>query len=889
MRWIYQIPLRIRSLFQRRQVEQELEEEFRYHLDREIQERITGGLAPEAARDAARRAMGGLEQRKEECRDARRVNLVEGFLQDLRYAARTLRHHPGFTIVAVLSLTLGIGANTAIFTVVEAALVRSLPYREPDRLVHLWETRQSRQFQQMEASYPNFEDWQRDNTVFESLAGYNRTNFSLIGTGTPERVSGTRVTANFFEVLGVQPQMGRVFRPEEDGVNASVAVVTHEFWQRLGGDANVLGRSVNLSGVVHTVIGVLPPGFHFSLDGGSKIWVPLAMNQDQRTRRTFHWLRPVARLRPGVTFEQAESQMSAIATRLGAVHSATNAGKGVRVVPLQDEAVGGIKPILLVLLAASGLLLLLSCVNVASLLLARATARGREIAIRAALGAGGKRLVRQFLTESVLLFSLGGIAALIAAQWGSQFLVHLLPPAYLSRVPELAGMSLRSPVVGFAAVITLSTAILFGLLPALHGTKLCLTDALKEGAGPGTGGSRLRLRGILVTAQVAIALVLLAGTGLVLRSLGRLLQVDPGFRTNNLATIRISVPAPRYRTNEQVSAFYAGLLQRVASQPGMRNAALVDEMPVTQDGGTAFVYLDGRPEPPPGKEQEAVVRSVSRGYFEVMGIPLIAGRYFAEHDTASVGDGNADPLSVVLTQSLAQQIFPGEDPIGRRLYFKFSRRVHLIVVGVVGDVRMAGLDRAIRPALYTSLEQDPSRSNYLMIRSDLDIASIAAAVRKDVAELDREVPAYAARRIDEVISSSEGVFFRRSVSSLLGAFGLVAVVLAGLGLYGVMSFTVTQRVREIGVRMALGARPSDALRLVMQSGLRLAGAGLALGLVAVLALARLLSGLLYQTAPNDPITLLVVGLLVAAVALVACFVPARRATRVDPFVALRHD
>lgn len=814
---------------------------------------------------------------------------LEDLLQDIRYAVRILRYHPGFTAVAVLSLTLGMGANTAIFTVVEAALLRPLPYREPERLVHLWETRASRQFQQMEASYPDFEDWQRDNTVFEGIAGYNGTNFTLIATGAPERVSGTRVTANFFEVLGVQPQMGRGFRPEEDAASNPVAIVTHGFWQRqLGGNANVLGRSVNLSGVSYTVIGVLPPGFQFSLDGGSDVWVPLAMNADQRTRRTFHWLRPVARLRAGVTVEQAQSQMSAIATRLETTHPA-NAGIGARVVPLREEAVGQIKRILLVLLAAAGLLLLLSCVNVANLLLARATARGREIAVRAALGAGSTRLVRQFLTESVLLFSLGGFAALMTAQWGSTFFVRLLPATYLARLPNLAGVSLQSSVLAFAAVVTLVTAILFGLIPALHGTQLSLTEALKEGAGPGAGRSRIRLRGVLVVAQMSIALVLLAGTGLVLRSLGRLLEVDPGFRTKNLASFQISLPAARYRTNEQINLFYGRLLQQVASQPGMRDVALVDEMPVTHDGGTARVFVEGRPEPAPGQEQESVVRAVSSGYFQMMGIPLIAGRYFTERDTADAGNGNVTPLSVVLTESLARRVFPGEDPIGRRIYFKFSQRVLLRVVGVVGDVHMAGLDRAIRPALYTCLEQTPSRSSYLITRSDLDMASLAAAVRREVAALDHEVPTYAARRMEEVISKSDGVFVRRSVSSLLGAFALVAVVLAGVGLYGVMSFTVTQRVREIGIRMALGAKPSDAMRLVMGNGLRLTGAGLVVGIIAALALARLMSGLLYDIAPNDPATLVAVTLLVALVALAACFVPARRATRVDPLVALRHE
>ncbi|MGH9794116.1 MAG: ABC transporter permease [Candidatus Acidiferrales bacterium] len=812
--------------------------------------------------------------------------------EDVKYAARTLSKSPGYTAVAVLTLALAIGANTAIFTVVDAALLRSLPYREPDRLVHLWETRTNRQFGQMEASYPNFADWRQQNTVFESIAGYNRTNFTLVGQGTPERISATRVTANFFAVLGVEPQLGRAFRPEEesgagpDGIGAGgpAAIVTHGFWQRrLGASREALGAQMNLSGTSFTIVGVLPQHFHFALDGNTEVFVPLMMNDDQRARRSYHWLMPIARLKPDVTIEQANTELGAIAARLAEAYRASNAETGARVVPLREEINGAMRPMLLLVFSAVSLLLLLACVNVANLTLARGSARAREIAIRTALGAGRARLMAQLLTESMLLALLGGAAALAIASSGTTFLVGLLPSSFLSRMPFLRELSLDATVFAFGILLTLFTGILFGLMPAWHATRADVSGALKDGGSAGASRERVRLRGALVIAQISLALILLAGTGLVLRSLEKVMNVNPGFRTENLLTMRLSLPAARYQNAGQVASLYIRLEGRVSALPGVRAVALIDEMPVTHDGGTARLFIEGQPEPPPGQEQETVMRTANPSYFSMMGIRLIRGRFFSERDNLDA------PLVVLLSETLARQLFPNEDPLGRTLYAKFAQRVTFEVIGVVADVKLAGLDRQVRPSMYTSSLQNPSRSNWLLIRTETDTAQIAAAVRKEVAALDAELPVYGVRTGEDLIRASEGVFLRRSLSTLLGGFALLALLLAALGLYGVMNYNVTQRVREIGLRMALGARAGHVLRLVAGQGLRLAVAGTVIGAAGALAAAQWIRQFLFGVSAADPLTFASVCAVLLAIAILACVVPAWRATRVDPNIVLRYE
>jgi len=810
---------------------------------------------------------------------------METFWQDVKWAARGLRQTPGFTLAAVLTLALGIGANTAIFSVVEATLLRAFPYREPGRLVHLWETRTNKELHRMEASYPNFTDWRQQNTVFEGIAGYNRSNYTLSTEGPPERISGSRVTANFFDVLGVTPEMGRTFLPEEEAnAGSPVALVTHGFWhRRLGGRPDGLGATVKLSGVNHTVIGILPRSFYFVADGGSEVFVPLLMDENQRTRRGFHWLWPIARLKPGVTLEQAQAEMAGMATRLAQTYVPTNAETSATAIPLQQQVTGDIRPVLLVLFAAVSLLLLLACVNVANLMLARSSGRAREIAIRTALGASRGRLMRQLLVESLLLSLLGGGAALAISSGGVSLLVDLLPANLVARLPVLRQLTLQPVVFGFAAAVTLLTAVLFGLGPAWHAARRSAYGALKEGGAAGTSGARQRLRGTLVVAQVSLALVLLAGTGLVLRSLQQLLEVHPGFRTENLMTFRISLPPAKYQTNPVVASFYTRLEQQVAATTGVRGAGVIDEMPVTDDGGTGYLFVEGRPEPKAGQEQEAVMRTASPGYFQMMGIRLVAGRFFTEQDSASA------PRAMLLTETLARRLFPNEDPVGREVYWRFNKKVVSRVVGVVGDVKMAGLDQPTRPALYTCALQEPSHTGWLLVRSEADLAQIAPIVRREVAALDPELPVYGVRTVQQLIQLSDGVFVRRSVSLLLGAFAVAALLLAGLGLYGVMSYAVGRRVKEIGLRMALGAQMGDVMRLILGEGIKLALLGTVLGVAGALAAGRFLQSLLFQIAPGDPLTFAVVCGVLLAVALLACAVPARRATRVDPLVALRSE
>jgi len=810
---------------------------------------------------------------------------MEMLWQDVKYGVRALVKSPGFTLVAVLTLALGIGGTTAIFSVVHAALLRPLPYHEPDRLVHLWETRTNRQFHQMEASYPNFLDWQQQSTVFEGIAGYNRTNFTLIGHATLERISGTRVTANFFEVLGVAPRLGRTFRDEEDaGRDQPVAVVTHGFWQRrLGASSAVVGSPVHLSGVSYTIVGVLPRNFQFSLDGSSEVFVPLMMSDDQRARRSFHWLMPIARLKTGVTIAQAQSELAGIATRLATAYWETNAETGARVVPLREEIDGAIRPMLVVLFGTVSLLLLLACVNVANLALARGSARTRDMAIRSALGAGRMRLMRQLLTESMLLAGLGGAAALAIASLTTDFLVGLLPSSFLSRMPFLRELAPDLTVFAFAALVTMLTGVLFGLGPAWHATRTAPAGSLKEGGSAGTSRERQRLRGALVVAQISLALTLLAGTGLVLRSLQNLMRVDPGFRTDNLVTLRLSLPSTRYQTPEAVASFYDRLEQHVAALPGVHAVGLVDEMPVTHDGGTAHLFVEGRPEPMPGQQQETVMRTASPSYFSMMGIPLVRGRSFSERDQAG------KPRVVLLNETLAQQLFPNEDPVGRSVYVRFAQRFTFQVVGVVGDVKMAGLDREVRPAMYTCSLQDPSRTNWLLIRSERGLAQISDDVRKEVSAMDAELPVYGVRSGEELIRTSEGVFLRRSLALLLSAFAFVAVLLAGLGLYGVMTYNTAQRIREIGLRMALGARTGDVLRLVAGQGLKLVLVGTLIGLAGAMAATRVLQRFLFGIGPRDPETFAGVCVVLLAIAILACVVPTWRATRVDPNIVLRYE
>jgi predicted permease len=809
---------------------------------------------------------------------------VDTLLQDIRYGWRMLGKNPGFTTVAVLTLALGIGANTAIFTVVNAAVFHSLPYRAPERLVHLWETRPAREFTQMEASRPNLLEWQASNHVFSDLAGYTGVNFSLTGRGAPQRIYGARVTANFFDVLGAQPILGRAFHADEDRPGGTrIALLTYGLWTgQFGSDPKIIGQALTLNGEPYTITGILPREFQFAKQGRADVWVPLNPSPDEAGRRTFHWVNVIGRLRPGVTVVQAQDEMTRLAQRLAAEYPDANAGGGIRVVPLHEEIVGPVQPVLIALIGAVGLVLLIACVNVANLLLARAEVRQKEIAVRLALGATRWRLLRQVLTESCILAISGGALGLVLAQWGVNVILSRLPGAVLAGMPYFRGLSPNAGVLEFTLGISLLTGIVFGLAPAFHASRLDLQDALKEGTRTAGRTAQHRLRNTLVVSEIALSLVLLAGAGLLMKSLVRLLKVDPGFTTENLLTLDISAPTT-YSDQKRNTNFARQLLDRVQNLPGVQGAGLIDVGPL-RGGGTASFTIEGRPAPPPGQKPEGNGRDVSPSYFRVMQIPLIRGRFFADHDTSD------SPLVLIVNKTLADKVFPGQDPVGHRLVFNFgSGPMVTEIVGVVGDEKLGSLDQRTTPVLYSPTFQSNDTDLTLIVRSSVDPQSLTSGVRAEIANLDPAVLVSSGVTVKKIISDSPSVFMRRFPALLIGAFAVLAMFLSAVGIYGVLSYLVTQRTREIGVRMALGAQRGNILRLLLGEGLRLAVLGIAVGLVVAVGAMRLLAGLLFGVLPTDPTVLLAVTGLITIVTLAACSVPARRATRVDPMVALRYE
>jgi putative ABC transport system permease protein len=810
---------------------------------------------------------------------------METLLQDIRYGWRMLAKSPGFTVVAVLTLAIGIGANTAIFTVINAAMFHALPYRDPSRLVHLWETRPEHEFIQMEASRPNFLEWQEANHVFSGIAGYTGMDLSLTGRGNPERVMAARVTSNFFDVLGVRPLLGRAFLPGEDRSGGErIALLSYGMWQsHFGGDPKAVGQALTLSGDTYTVVGVLPREFQFAKRGQAQLWIPLNPSPDESQRRTFHWVNVVGRLRDGVTLHQAQAEMTGLQQRLASEYPDANQGGDARVVPLHEEVVGPVQPVLVALMAAVGLVLLIACVNVANLLLARAKTRQKEIAVRVALGATRWRLLRQVLTESTILSLSGGLLGIVWARWGVDLLLAAVPGQIMASMPYLRGLTLNLEVLEFTLAVSLLTGLVFGLVPALQSSQLNLQETLKEGTRAAGGGTHHRVRNALVVSEIALSLMLLTGAGLLFKSLVRILDVNPGFETQNLLAMNVSAPPARYGDPKHNQTLVRELIDRTQKLPGVRGAGLIDVTPLNGGGTTSF-SVEGRPAPLPGQAPEANTRDASPGYFNVMGIPLIHGRFFTEHDNMDA------PLVLIINQTLADKMFPGEDAVGHRFIFTYSAQpITMEIVGVVGDEQLGGIDQSFTPVLYSSSFQSNDTDVTLLVRAASDPTSITAAVRAEIANFDPNVLVGSAVTIRKIIADSPSVFLRRFPALLIGAFALLAVLLSAVGIYGVLSYLVTQRTREIGVRMALGARPGHVLRMLMGEGLRLAAMGIGIGLIAAAAVTRLLSGLLFGVVPTDATVFLAVPGVIALVTLAACWIPARRATKVDPMVALRYE
>jgi len=796
--------------------------------------------------------------------------------QDIHYGLRVLRKRPGFTFLSVLTLAIGIGVNTAIFSIVNAALLRPLPYPQPDRLVRIWETHTAKDLSEMEASYPNYIDWTGQSTVFEGLAVYDGIKVTLLGRGVPERISGMRITAGFFSVFGVQPILGRDFEPEDERPSSSpIALISYDFWQRyFAGDRAAVGQAVNLSNQVYTVIGVLPRDFEFALDS-TQVWVPLRVS-DNNIQRNHHWLSTIGRLKPSVSLSQAQAEMTTIAQRLAREYPETNSRSGVHLLPLREAIVGSARTPLLLLLGAVALVLLIACANIASLVLARALSRRKELAMRAALGAERIRLVRQLLVESVLLSLLGGLSGLLLSIWSLGPLLRLVPMDFLR------DLSVDWRVLSFNFLVSLLTGILFGLAPALQSSRFSIVQTLKESGPLSSDPGTRRLGNVLVISEVSLVLILLVSTGLITKSLWQLLSVDPGFRREKLLTVSLSLPSARYSEHAQVARFYEEVQRQVASLPGVEDVAVIDELPVTNDRTAVGVYAEGSPPSALDRELESVWRTTSSNYFELMGIKLIRGRSFTLRDSAS------SPRVAILSETLARRLFQQEDPVGRRIVMARNRSVWQ-VVGVVADVKLGELERAARPAFYTSNLQESSTNSNLVIRTAAGQTGLVSAVRRVVQSLDPELPVYGVRTMEQLIQNSRGVSTRRLTAGLLTCFAAVALLLATIGLYGVISYGVAQRTREIGVRMALGARPSDVLRLVLKNGLRLTLLGIGFGLVGTLGVSRLLSSLLFGTSATDSLTLIGASVFLTVVALIACYVPARRAAKVDPIEALRYQ
>ena len=811
---------------------------------------------------------------------------MKTFLQDVRYGLRVLAKAPGFTAVAVLAIALGVAANTAIFSVINAVLLEPLPYREPGRLVSLWEMNRARDARQNVLSPANLIDWKEQTNVFEDVAAFMDIRANLSGGGEPEEVVVQYVTPNLFPLLGVEPIKGRGFTNEDATPGAARTVVLgHGIWQRrFGSDPGVVGKTFNLSGTPVTVVGVMPARFQWFIRKGSRTAAPPEMYSafalsDTYRKRQGRYMSAVARLKDGVTRERAELELNHLAARLEEQYPEFNKGWGAEVVSLRDQFAGPIKPVLWVLLGAVGFLLLIACANVANLLLARGASRQKEIAIRTALGAGRARVVRQLLTESVLLAVVGGVLGLLLAWWGVELLLALSPRDVL----DLGGVGLNVPVLVFTLGVSLLTGIVFGVVPAFEASRVSTSESLKEGAKGTTMGKRGgRLRGAFVVVEIAMALVLLVGAGLMLKSFARLRSVDPGFEPDNVLTMRVSLPVRKYKEDAQVIAFTRQATERLAALPGVEAAGAVNYLPFAGPGSATNFKIVGRPDPPPGEEPDTDVRVTDENYFRAMGIPLLRGRMYNVQESAERGQ------VAVVTQSFVDKYFPGEEPLGKQLLVNMKDEPNPTeIIGVVGDIKLHALDEAPQPTVYWPHAELVYSNMTFVVRAKGDPTALGTAARGAIQAIDADQPVADMRPMGQFLA--ESVARARFSATLLGVFALVALVLAGVGVYGVMAYAVAQRTHEIGVRVALGAQARDVLRIVLGQGMALAGAGLALGLLGAFALTRLLSSLLFEVSTTDLATYATLTGFLLLVAFLACFIPARRATKVDPMVALRYE
>jgi predicted permease len=883
---------RLRSLFYKDELDRALNEELRSHVEMRAEDNIAAGMTPDEARYDAQRRFGNSTLLKEETRAMDIVGWLDTAARDLRYGARTLRKNPGFTAVAVLTLALGIGANTALFSVVNGVLLNPLPYPHPEQLVTLAESKPN--FERGSISYPNFRDWQKDNLTFSSLAIARNYSFSLTGLGEAEQVRARFISSDFFPLLGVNPVIGRTFVPGEDEIGAApIALISEGFWKRkFGSSPGALGNSLTLDGKSYTIIGVTPASFDLFLRSSrtADVYVPIGQwnNPLLPKRGAGLGVHGVGRLKPGVTMEQARADMDQISRNLAAAYPDTNKGISASLIPFRDDMVGNVQPILLVLLGAVSFVLLIACVNVANLLLARSTGRTREFAIRAALGAGQGRLLRQLLTESILLAVAGGGLGLLIAAWATRAALGLLP----AELPRAAEIRLDAHVLLFTLAVSLLAGILFGLAPALKTSQPRLHEALKE-RGRGSSGTRHRAQGVFVVLEMAMALVLLIGAGLMMRSLAVLWRADPGFHPNNVLTFGLSLPPSMMNaTPDAIRSAVRDLDEEFAATPGVQAVSLSwGAVPLGSDDEQLF-WLDGQPKPSNENDMNwALDYIVEPDYLKVMGIPLQRGRFFTSQDNEHSG-----PV-VAVDDVFARKYFPNENPIGKRINLDLANG-KAEIVGVVGHVNQWGLDQddkqSLRAQLYIPCLQMPDAfvamtpsGMDVVARSDGATATLLDSLRRTSRKMSSQQVIYGAQTMNEVISDSLAA--RRFSMIFFGVFAAMALLLSSVGIYGVISYLVGQRTREIGIRVALGAGRADVMRLVLGHGVKMACIGVVIGLAASLGLTRLMANMLYGVSPTDPLTFAGVAILLTLVALTACYIPARRAMRVDPIVALRYE
>ena len=883
----------LRALFQKKRAERELDEELRGFMDMAAEESMKQGRSQKDALRAVRLERGSVGTAKEVVRSAGWESLVETCWQDVRYGLRMLRKSPGFTAVAVLTLALGIGANTALFSVVNGVLLNPLPYPQPDRLVVIYARELGLTHGRI--SYPNFLDWVRENRSFSALAAYRDDFFLLTGTGDPESVPVERVSASFFPLLGVKPVVGHMFRPEEDQIGAGpVALISAGFWKRkFGSSPDAVGKTLRLDGKSYTIIGVIPASFSYQETGFHKsdVYVPIGQWDDPsfRDRRNALGRHAIGRLKPGVSFAEAKAEMEAVAAHLAEMYPNADKGSSVTLVPLKEDVVGSTRPFLLVLLAAVGLVLLIACTNIANLLLARSTGRSREFAIRAALGAANNRLVRQLLTESVVLALIGGGLGVLLAATGTRAILHSLPEA----LPRAEDVHLDAHVLLFALAVSVLAGILFGLAPALKCWRADVYETLKEG-GRGASGVRHRMQRILVAVEMALAVVLLIGAGLMIRTLAHLWSTDPGFDPHNVATFNVTFPTTADESPEAIRQMLRRIHDAITAVPGVEYGSwIAGSLPMASPLSQLF-WPEGQPRPTNASQMKlALGYSSDPELLKILKIPVVRGRFLTAQDNK-----HDSPPVIVIDEDFARLYFGKEDPIGKRVNFDVLD-ISPEIVGIVGHAKQWGLDESSKsPVLaqfYSPLEQIPDRFMALtvkdflrfMIRTEGSPDAAYSSIRQALENVNSKIVMYDAESMDQLVSDSLAA--RRFAMMLLVAFAAVAMLLASIGIYGVITYLAQQRTHEIGIRLALGAQPHDVLRLVLGEGLTVALTGIVAGLASALGLTRLMSSLLFGVSALDPVTFVGTSVMLLLVALAACYIPARRAMRVDPMVALRYE